>query len=563
MSDATSTALPDFGGLATLDEIARAHEADDCAAYEWRLVDDSLEWSPAATALLGFDAVHRLATGRAFAAIVLPGGGRGRAEAIEACLSAGLAGEPQQFDIRYSVRLAGPQGLRDLHLIDRGACHFDAHGRVERVLGVIRADQTRQVPERAAHILPNAGSGRRPLAMLAKDWLDRAERTGEAFGFALVAVDDLARLNEAYGFDVVDEAIEIFRRRLRATLHESEAMGRVTAGTFGLLLRLRPDGDLAGRVRDIVEAVNSRPPHTAGGSIAAGVTAGALVAPVQAKMPAEIFGRAQDALHQARHVSRGGFVLMTPALDRAAERRANLRFADDIVRALDEGRVDLAYQPIAGARDRRIAFYEALVRVHGQDGRVLDGAAVIPAAERLGLTGLIDRRTLALAFAALAADPGLTLSVNVSPASLEDGHWTDLLASHGSDGLCERLIVEITESARLVDLARVRRSIEWMHGLGCKVAIDDFGVGYTSFRSLRELRVDILKIDGSFVAGLMRSQPDGHFVRALVELATNLGLCTVAEWVQDEPTADRLAEWGCTYLQGELIGLAALGPPRR
>ena len=100
-----------------------------------------------------------------------------------------------------------------------------------------------------------------------------------------------------------------------------------------------------------------------------------------------------------------------------------------------------------------------------------------------------------------------------------------------------------------------------MKDLGCRIAIDDFGSGYTSFRNLRKLGVDILKIDGAFVQNLMRTDDDRAFVQALVDLAKRLGLKTVAEWVQDEASAALLAEWGCDYLQGTLIGLASIERP--
>src|SRR5262249_41766759 len=97
--------------------------------------------------------------------------------------------------------------------------------------------------------------------------------------------------------------------------------------------------------------------------------------------------------------------------------------------------------------------------------------------------------------------------------------------------------------------------------LGCRIAIDDFGSGYTSFRNLRKLGVDVLKIDGAFVQNLMRSDDDRSFVRSLVDLSRRLGLKTVAEWVQDEPAAQLLTEWGCDYLQGALTGLASVEGP--
>ena len=125
----------------------------------------------------------------------------------------------------------------------------------------------------------------------------------------------------------------------------------------------------------------------------------------------------------------------------------------------------------------------------------------------------------------------------------------------------ERLIIEITETAAIHDIDDTRGFVSRVKDLGCQIAIDDFGAGYTSFRNLRKLGVDIIKIDGAFVQNLMRSDDDRAFVQALIDLAKRLGLKTVAEWVQDEASAQLLAEWGCDYLQGALIGLASIERP--
>ena len=124
-----------------------------------------------------------------------------------------------------------------------------------------------------------------------------------------------------------------------------------------------------------------------------------------------------------------------------------------------------------------------------------------------------------------------------------------------------RLTVEITESAAIQDLDDTRGFVARVKDIGCRIAIDDFGAGYTSFRNLRKLGVDVIKIDGAFVQNLTRSEDDRAFVRTLIDLAKRLGLETVAEWVQDEEAAKLLAEWGCDYLQGQLIGLASLERP--
>jgi EAL domain-containing protein (putative c-di-GMP-specific phosphodiesterase class I) len=124
-------------------------------------------------------------------------------------------------------------------------------------------------------------------------------------------------------------------------------------------------------------------------------------------------------------------------------------------------------------------------------------------------------------------------------------------------GVAERLIVEITETVAIQDIDDVRGFVTRLKNFGSRIAIDDFGAGYTSFRNLRKLGVDIVKIDGAFVQNITRSADDRAFVQTLIDLARRLDIKTVAEWVQDEEAANMLRDWGCDYIQGRLIGLAS------
>ena len=118
-------------------------------------------------------------------------------------------------------------------------------------------------------------------------------------------------------------------------------------------------------------------------------------------------------------------------------------------------------------------------------------------------------------------------------------------------------------SAAILDIDETRGFVARVKDFGCRIAIDDFGAGYTSFRNLRKLGVDIIKVDGAFVQNMVRSEDDRAFVRTLIDLGKRLKLATVAEWVQDEETAKLLQSWGCDYIQGALIGLASTEPPWR
>jgi EAL domain-containing protein (putative c-di-GMP-specific phosphodiesterase class I) len=203
------------------------------------------------------------------------------------------------------------------------------------------------------------------------------------------------------------------------------------------------------------------------------------------------------------------------------------------------------------------------MRVVRGDGSLVPAGEMVPVAERLGLVRMLDHRMLELVLAELAADPNLRASVNVSAAATLEGDWAVNLAGlvRGAPAVAERLIVEITESAAIADFDQVRSFVTRVRDLGCRVAMDDFGAGHTSFRNLRSLGLDIVKIDGAFVQNVVTSDEDRAFVRMLLDLSRRLGLKTVAEWVQDEAAAQLLTEWGCDYMQGALVGLASAPRP--
>ncbi len=530
------------------------------AAYRWTPGDDRLIWSEGSADVLGAERFAHAVTGRDYQALTAEGSGQSRAEAVVNAQATGGPTEVNPFNTSYC--LVAPSGVHPTHMWveDRGVCHLGEDGRVLAVEGVVRPVAAGK-PATAAAFPQGVEplSERQRLSRMVDERLGQAYRDGSEFGFLLVGIDHLGRLNDAYGFHVGDEIVDIVWTQLRAYLVEGQEIARFSGAKFGVVLpRTGTDGLVA--AQRLLASVNAAPLRTSAGSVAITVSAGGLIAPRHGRSVAEVFSHAQDMLVAARGAGGGGFVVYSAGNDRAAERRANLRFADDVISALSENRVTLAFQPIARADNRAVTLHEALVRIHGRTGRVYDGSSIIPIADRFGLTRLLDRRSMKLALDALRADPRLRLSVNVAPGSVHDPEWQGQLEEASQQGLCARLIVEITESASIADLDAMRGRVAWLHDLGCRVAMDDFGVGYTSFRSLRQLGIDVLKIDGSFICAMSQSEDDRHFVRAILELAGRLGIETVAEWVLDEESAALLASWGCTYLQGELTGLAAEQP---
>jgi EAL domain-containing protein (putative c-di-GMP-specific phosphodiesterase class I) len=197
------------------------------------------------------------------------------------------------------------------------------------------------------------------------------------------------------------------------------------------------------------------------------------------------------------------------------------------------------------------------------DGELVSAGEFIPVAEQLGLSRLIDRRVLELSIALLREQPDLRLSFNVSGLTAGDHEWLvalDRLIA-GDRALAARLIVEITETAAIQDINESVAFVDTVKELGCRVAIDDFGAGYTSFHNLRHLGADMVKIDGTFITSLATDPTDRVFVEALVHLAKSFNMETVAEWVGDQRSVDILTEIGVTYLQGYHFGQPKLVVP--
>lgn len=564
LSSASESDDPRLPALAS-DAVARIIGESGGTAYQWTLAQDRLVWDAYASQVLGVDDIGTITHGIDYAALVDPEGGCSRFEVVMADRSED-SGEGCRFVTAY--RLRSPDDAQEpIWLEDRGVWFAGADGRPVRVEGVVRRIGAEQVGPlqadsrayaRATRIDAQASHvNRQNLVRLLGERLTDAARYRSQFGFLLIGVDHLRRLNDAYGFEVGDEVVDMVGQRLRARMRAHDEIARFSGNKFGIVLRDCSPDDMAVAAQRFISAVVDDALQTSGGAVAVSVTAGGVIAPRHARAVPEIFTNAQDALEHARAFARGSYQSYQPSVEREAARRANLRLTDDIVTALSGSRVMLAFQPIAEAHSRRIVLHECLVRVEGADGGLLDGAAVVPIAEKFGLMRLVDNRVLQLALDVLASNPGIELSVNVSPSTVNDRAWMALLEDRGRRGLASRLIVELTETAAIQDVEMTRRFVHQLHDIGCTVAMDDFGAGYTSFRNLRRLGVDMLKLDGSFIRALMESEDDRFFVRTLLDLARHMGLRTVAEWVPDEATATQLAAWGCDYLQGALVGLAA------
>ena len=387
-----------------------------------------------------------------------------------------------------------------------------------------------------------------------KDALTGARQGAEA-AYLLVGIDDLGALNADFGFDVADQVIIAVAERLSVAVAGHGAYGRVAGTKFGVVLTGGTH-----QVRQVCTAIlnamrESVVPTSAGG-IGVSVCVGAATLGPDVASADGAMAMAEAALDQARQQGPSSWSAFAEGADLKTARRRNTEMSDVILTALNERRVLLAYQPIVTDVDAPHVKFECLIRMTDEDGKLVPAPAFVPAAEKLGLVHLLDRRVLELATTALGRREDVRLAVNISWETVKDPLWAESYLSHlrAHRHLADRITVELTETQVVDAIEASAEFVSEIKSLGCQFAIDDFGAGYTSFRNLKALDIDVLKIDGSFVSGVSESRENQLFVRTLLDLARNFEMKTVAEWVDNEVDAKLLKALGVDYLQGFHIG---------
>jgi EAL domain-containing protein (putative c-di-GMP-specific phosphodiesterase class I) len=270
----------------------------------------------------------------------------------------------------------------------------------------------------------------------------------------------------------------------------------------------------------------------------------------------EVLAQADIAMYAAKQQGRNRVVRYDPAQDSSWQLSDANQWVVRIKDALQDNRLLFYFQPIVHLGDTRIAHYEALIRLRAEDGTIVLPASFIPPAERFGLMPQLDRWIVRSAVRVLQQHADICLYVNLSGQSLVDdgllGYIDDELRVSGVTP--ERLGFEITETVAVLDIVRAEHWIRRIKMLGCPFALDDFGVGFTSFSYLRNLPFDKIKIDGSFIRHLDHDPSSRAIVQAIHSLAKAMGKTTVAEFVENESTVQILSEIGITYGQGYYLG---------
>ena len=550
-----------------LPEVMLALSAAGESAYHWSIATDEITWSSHAATILDC-ALDRVRDGKHFASMLDTQNLTSRFETVMRTQTRD-SGEGVDFRIEYQFCCDGRDGDKSVWIEDHGRWFAGTDGRPCDVYGTIRRVDSRHDHEERLNFLGNCdpltgmmNRGRMTEAL--GEAISVAAREHGQCAFAIAAVNNLPVVNEAYGFEVADEVIVALGRRLRQVMRGGDGIARFSGGKFGIILNNCDEQELHAALERFLVVVRDNVIETQHGPVWAMLSIGALCLPEHAGDANRATARAEEALNEARRHPSDTYVIYKPSARLAEERQLNARCATEIVHCLKTDRFKMAFQPLITAATGEIAMHEALLRMSDRDGgELIEAGHLIPVAERLGLVRLIDRGVTQMIIDTLHSYPDSKLTMNVSATTATDPRWytqiLDMIRTTGS--VAQRLTVEITETTVMNDIATTRKFVESLRDAGCGVAIDDFGAGYTSFRNLRELPINMIKLDGSFCQNLKGNSENEYIVRSLIDLGDKFNLKTVAEWIETEDDAELLTSWGIDYLQGHYFGHASVVPP--
>jgi diguanylate cyclase (GGDEF)-like protein len=427
---------------------------------------------------------------------------------------------------------------------------------VERELREVEVRRSRRrAEERLAHLAYHDALTDLPNRALLHDRLTQAmlgyHREGQPLALMVLDLDNFKAINDSLGHQAGDRVLQQVALRLRAALRDTDTVARLGSDEFALLL---PHTDLAGAeaAADKILQRLTAPYVLDDRSLVVAASLGLAIFPQHSTVADTLLQQADIAMYAAKD---GGVGVAVYSADRDRQAHRRLHVISDLREAIDRDHFACYYQPIVDLSTGAIAALEVLARWQHPSQGLLPPSEFIELAEQ---TGLIEPLTLLLLDKALgewhgADGAGIPIAVNLSARHLRDPNLAPRIdAILGARGVPPtRLVLEITENFIMSDPVRSIGTLTRLHEMGVTLALDDFGTGYSSLSYLRRLPLDELKIDRSFVMGLV-TEGDA-IVRSTIELAHNLGLTVVAEGVESSAICDRLRDLGCDAGQGTFI----------
>lgn len=437
-----------------------------------------------------------------------------------------------------------------------------------------KQESQKKIKELTAYDATTGLLNRTHFVQIVDDCLTRMATEGEKSSLMIIDIDDFILINKKYGHKLADTFLHQVGKLLQDIIAQycknrdnpeisSTAIARLGADEFAIILPNAELDETCQLARTINKTLlNYRHPlfdREAAETASIGIS----LYPEHAKNTAEILTKADTATFRAKELGGNQFYVFSETSGDATIFHVRRLWKDKIKEALEKDLFEPWFQPIMSLETNEVHHYEALVRMKNEDGTIIHPIDFLEAAERYKLIASIDRVMCekAMRFQAThrMARPNLSISINLSGKELEDEDFLSFLKNtiEVTGANPGKIVFEITETEAVRDLEKAKEFIQALSLMGCKFSLDDFGVGFTSFLYLSEMEVDYIKIDGYFINNLIKSPNNQIFVKAIKDVAKGMGIKTIAEFVDNEATANILKEIGIDYIQGHLIGRAS------
>lgn len=402
---------------------------------------------------------------------------------------------------------------------------------------------------------------RRMFQIELENRINSAKRYGFSIALFYLDLDLFKIINDTSGHEAGDKLLIQVTHILKKSLRSTDLLSRIGGDEFTIVVQ---NNDIE-RVKTVAVKINqmlSELEYSFNDRIyKVSVSIGIAVYPQHGSNVNELLANADLAMYQAKDLGGGQFHIFSPDIEYHARLTQMQHWKDIIESALVENRFLLFYQPILDLRSNRISHYECLIRMENRDGTLTMPDEFIGFAEELGLIDKIDRWVIKTAVQRLLKfkqeNKDYKLAINLSGSSFNDENIFEAIAQQllaHPQIEARQIIFEITETSAVSNFLAAQSLINKIKQLGCSLALDDFGVGFSSFYYLKHLPVDYVKIDGSFIRQIDKNDEDRIFVKALTEVSQNLGKEIVAEFVENEAIMDILKEFGIEFAQGYHIG---------
>jgi diguanylate cyclase (GGDEF)-like protein len=396
-----------------------------------------------------------------------------------------------------------------------------------------------------------------------------AQRFNHQSALLFIDLDQFKYINDSLGHQGGDEYLIAVSKCLAKAIRDVDIIGRLGGDEFGIILSNVSEEEVAQIAHKLLKTLSEEVLISQGLLTHISASIGATMFPAHGTVTSELLAKADAAMYAIKGQGRNGFHMYMDQDKQLLAMQEKIHWEDRIKRALKDDLFLFHYQPIIDMESREITHYEVLLRMYDKENdQLIMPGAFLETAERFGLIKEIDLWVLENAIRKLGAqhldNQSIKLAVNLSGRNFGNKDLLKDLEKWFGEYKAnpESLIFEVTETAAVENLAQARDFIESLRALGCKFALDDFGVGFSTLHYLKHLPVDYIKIDGSFVRKLHVEPRDRIFIKAICDIADGLGIYTIAEFVENETIDKILGDLGVDLGQGFYYGkpLASLGP---